>query len=117
MDLASREGRRVLSRDIGLLKHKAITWGYWLRSQDPEKQLIEVMAYYQLQARLAPFTRCLACNGPIEAVPKEAVQEALPPKTRLYFQDFFQCSHCKRVYWKGSHYDRMLAFVAQLPPL
>ena len=115
-DLASREGRRVLTRDIGLLKHKAITWGYWLRSQDPEKQLIEVMAYYQLQARLAPFTRCLACNGPIEAVPKEAVWDALPPKTRLYFQDFFQCSHCKRVYWKGSHYDRMLAFVAQLPP-
>jgi uncharacterized protein with PIN domain len=114
--LAARESRRVLTRDIGLLKHKTITWGYWLRSQDPERQLIEVMDYFQLHAQLAPFTRCLACNALLEAVPKETVWDALPPKTRLYFQDFFQCTQCKRVYWKGSHYDRMQAFVALLPP-
>jgi uncharacterized protein with PIN domain len=114
-DLAAREQRLVLTRDIGLLKHKAITWGYWLRSQQGEKQLTEVLAYFQLYAQLAPFSRCLACNAPIVPVPKEAIWEALPPKTRLYFEEFFQCTHCRRVYWKGSHFDRMQSFVNQLP--
>jgi uncharacterized protein len=110
-ELAAREQRLVLTRDIGLLKHKAITWGYWLRSQQPEKQLTEVLQYFQLHGQLAPFSRCLACNALITAVSKEAVRDQLPPKTRQYFEEFFQCTNCRRVYWKGSHFDRMQAFV------
>jgi uncharacterized protein with PIN domain len=113
--LAAREKRLVLTRDIGLLKHKAITWGYWLRSQHPEKQITEVLQHFRLQDQAAPFTRCLACNAPIEAVPKEMVWEQLPPNTRLYFEEFFRCIQCRRVYWKGSHYQRMQAFVNLLP--
>jgi uncharacterized protein len=112
--LAARENRLVLTRDIGLLKQKTITWGYWLRSQDPEVQLREVIGYFRLQHQLAPFTRCLACNAGIVAVDRETVWEALPPNTRRYFQEFYQCTHCKRVYWKGSHFDRMQAFVEQV---
>jgi uncharacterized protein len=109
--LATQESRLVLTRDIGLLKQKAIIWGYWLRSQDPAVQLAEVIRYFQLQQQLAPFTRCLACNARIVSVAKESVWEDLPPNTRRYFQEFYQCTQCKRVYWKGSHFDRMQSFI------
>lgn len=109
--LAARENRLVLTRDVGLLKQKIITWGYWLRSQQPQIQITEVLRYFQLQQQLAPFTRCLECNAGIVAVAKETVWEQLPPNTRRYFQEFYQCTHCKRVYWKGSHFERMRAFV------
>ncbi|WP_161888071.1 Mut7-C RNAse domain-containing protein [Pontibacter russatus] len=105
--IAQSENRTVLTRDVGLLKQKSIQWGYWLRSQHLEAQLQEVITYFNLQDRLQPFSRCIACNGTITEVPKESVIAQLPPKTRLYFHEFYQCTGCNRVYWKGSHYDRM----------
>jgi len=113
-DIAARDNRRVLTRDIGLLKQKKINWGYWLRSQHTEEQLAEVLTYFNLKNNLAPFTRCLACNGELTTVSKEAVWELLPPKTKQYFNQFYQCPTCRRVYWQGSHFDRMQEFVSRI---
>lgn len=62
---AEIEKRIVLTRDVGLLKHKGIRWGYWLRSQNPREQLVEVIRYFNLQNEFDPFSRCLSCNGRI----------------------------------------------------
>ncbi len=105
--IAEAEQRIVLTRDVNLLKNKIIPIGYWLRSQHTEEQLAEVIRRFRLVDHIKPFTRCMVCNGLIVAVPKDAVLEQLPPKTRLYFEEFYQCTNCLRVYWKGSHYERM----------
>ncbi|MER2998515.1 Mut7-C RNAse domain-containing protein [Pontibacter populi] len=112
--IAARENRILLSRGVGILKLKMINYGYWLRSQQPDEQLLEVIRYYKLAPEFKLFSRCMVCNGEIREVDKEKVQDQLPPKTRLYFQQFYQCNHCLRVYWKGSHYERMQAFIRQL---
>lgn len=112
--IAENENRIVLTRDVGLLKHKSLRWGYWLRSQKPEKQAEEVIEKFNLSKLIAPFKRCLACNGEIESVEKEVVLEELPPKTIQYFNEFFRCSNCKKVYWRGSHYDHMMQIVRGL---
>ncbi|MCC9137818.1 Mut7-C ubiquitin/RNAse domain-containing protein [Pontibacter silvestris] len=112
--IAEQENRIVLTRDVGLLKHKAIKHGYWLRSQHLEEQLAEVISYFKLKKKSQPFTRCLECNNNISVVAKEAVLDKLPPKTKQYFNEFYQCPTCSRVYWKGSHYDRMLQFVKRI---
>lgn len=113
-DLALSEKRIVLTRDVGLLKHKVITYGYWLRSQHLEEQLAEVINYFYLKDHFRPLTRCLVCNTTIVQVEKASVYEQLPPKTKLYYHEFYQCPLCKRVYWKGSHYERMEAFINHL---
>jgi uncharacterized protein len=112
--IAQAEQRIVLTRDVNLLKHKAIPVGYWLRSQHTEEQLQEVIRRFRLLRQIRPFTRCMVCNGKIAVVPKDIVIDQLPPKTRLYFDEFYQCSDCSRVYWKGSHYERMLGFINTL---
>lgn len=111
---AYKECRIVLTRDIGLLKHKVIRHGYWLRSQQPKEQLKEVIKHFYLQDKFLPFTRCLCCNGIIRPVSKDAITDLLPLKTRQFFQQFFQCISCKKVYWKGSHVDRMMAFIEEV---
>lgn len=112
--IAEKENRIVLTRDVGLLKHKAIRRGYWLRSRKPEEQLEEVIHYFNLQNSYSPFSRCLACNGRIEKVSKESVSDKLPPQTNKYFNEFFQCFSCRQVYWKGSHYERMQEFLGKM---
>lgn len=113
-DIAVSENRVVLTRNVGLLKLKIIHGGYWLRSQQPKEQLQEVLQRFQLTTAMCPFTRCMACNGVINLVPKAQVLAQLQPKTKAYYEHFYQCKSCKQVYWKGSHYEKMLKHVNTL---
>lgn len=112
--IAEEESRIVLTRDIGLLKHRIIAHGYWLRSQHTTSQLQEVIKRYGLSGMFSPFKRCLACNTIISSVPKENILHRIPANTRLYFDEFFYCTACDRVYWKGSHYEHMVSAIKAL---
>lgn len=112
--LAQKENRIILTRHIGLLKHGDVTHGYWLRSDKPEIQCEEVVKRFDLVNRISPFARCMECNGPVKSVQKEKIMNRLLPKTRIYYDSFFQCQSCDKVYWKGTHYQRMMKNIAEL---
>jgi uncharacterized protein with PIN domain/sulfur carrier protein ThiS len=101
------ERRIVLTRDRGILKTRAVTHGYWVRSSVPEEQLREVIARFDLASRARPFDRCMMCNGALVRVEKREVLGRLPRKTAMFYEEFFRCEVCGKVYWKGSHYERM----------
>jgi uncharacterized protein len=106
-NLSHQQQRVLLTQDRGLLKRKIVTYGYFVRSQDPQQQVVEVLQRYQLMDAVAPLTRCLRCNGSLHAVDKELIQAELPPLTRLFYNEFAQCQQCQKIYWKGAHFDRM----------
>lgn len=112
--ISAKEKRPVLTRDIGLLKHKVLQHGYWLRSQQPEEQAVEVINYFSLCTAIHPFSRCLHCNGELITVDKEEIIHLLPTQTKEVFTEFYQCTQCKKVYWKGSHFERMQSLVEKL---
>ncbi|MHB9029267.1 MAG: Mut7-C RNAse domain-containing protein [Candidatus Latescibacterota bacterium] len=109
--IAQREDRIALTRDIALLKNGAITRGRWIRSQKPRLQLGEAVRYFELSPYIKPFTRCTVCNGIVEEAPPESVRDRLEPRTSLYYNEFYRCSSCGRIYWKGSHYPRLLELI------
>lgn len=112
--LANQQERILLTRDRGLLKRKAIAHGYWVREKDPRRQLVEVMRRFDLFNKLAPFTRCLRCNGRLQPIPKQAILDRLQPKTIRYYHQFAICKACDQIYWQGSHWERMQRFIASL---
>lgn len=114
VSLSNEERRIILTRDRNLLKIKMVEYGYWIRSQDPFEQVTEVIRRYRLGENLHFFKRCVECNGNIEQVPKAAVYDRLEPKTKLYYQDFYQCTRCQRIYWKGSHYQRLEDYIEKM---
>ena len=54
-----------------------------------------------------PFHRCTACNGILEPIDKESISDRLLPNTWQYYDEFRICPSCGKIYWKGSHYQRM----------
>lgn len=112
--IAEAEGRIVLTRDRELLKCREIIRGCFVRALAPEAQLREVALRYALAAQARPFTLCLCCNLPLEAVDKAAVAERLPESVRAAQRTFSYCRGCDRVYWPGSHYHRMRAALSEL---
>jgi uncharacterized protein with PIN domain len=113
-ELVGRENRILLSRDRRLLMRKVVHYGYCPRSLDPRQQLVEVVRRFDLREEVQPFHRCLRCNALLEPVSKEAVLERLEPLTKTYFNEFAICSSCDQVYWKGSHYERMMGLVQKI---
>lgn len=109
--IAHEDERVLLTRDLELLKWNLITYGTFVRATDPEAQLKETLDRFDLHDALDPLTRCLDCNARIQPVEKEKVLDQLPPRTREHFDEFYQCTRCKQVYWKGSHYERMQRFI------
>ncbi len=107
VDISRNEKRIILTRDVGILKYKRVTHGYWIRSQDPVEQFREVIRHFDLSSQFQPFQRCMHCNGVIEKTSKSQIIQHLKPRTRQYYNDFYQCARCKKVYWKGSHVKRM----------
>ncbi len=108
---ALAEHRTILTRDIGLLKVKTVTHGYWIRSQQPKTQVKEVLNHFDLYNSIDPFNRCVKCNGILEIVKKDTIIEQLEPLTRKCFDDFYRCRQCGGIFWEGSHFDRMKEFV------
>ncbi|MFH1941182.1 MAG: Mut7-C RNAse domain-containing protein [bacterium] len=105
--ISAHEKRIILTRDIGILKQKAVTHGYWIRSTSPEEQMKEVLERFDLTAQIRPFERCTVCNGLVRAVDKKKIIDRIPPKTKTYYNEFTRCQDCGKIYWKGSHYERM----------
>jgi uncharacterized protein with PIN domain len=109
--LSGGEERILLTRDRELLKRAVVTRGYYVRATSPRQQLAEVLRRFDLFDSATPFARCLACNGLLEPVAKDAVGELLPPRVRERHDEFLRCDACARVYWKGSHHARMTKIV------
>jgi uncharacterized protein len=110
VQISHAEWRILLTRDRGVLKHRLVTHGYYVRETAPVRQVVEVLRRFDLAGAITPFRRCMRCNGLLEPVAKDHVADRLLPKTRQYYDDF-SCTGCGNLYWKGSHYERMLGFV------
>ena len=109
--ISSREERILLTRDLGVLKRNLVTHGYWIRATRPREQVIEIVRRFDLAGVIAPFQRCVHCNGLLHAVSKNLVLHRLLPETQQHYDEFYICEVCNQVYWKGSHYRRMCHFI------
>jgi len=112
--IAAADTRVLLSRDRGLLKRKAVVYGYCVRDTDPQRQIFDVLRRFVRRDEIRLWQRCLHCNGPLVAVEKAAVFDRLEPKTQRYYDDFSRCVACGQVYWRGSHVDAMQPLVDEV---
>jgi uncharacterized protein with PIN domain len=113
--LATQDGRVLLTRDRALHESLPAALTHSVRATEPGLQLREVMERFGLLERACSgqgfLSRCLECNSPILPAQGDQIAERIPASIRLAHQEFFLCPRCERVYWKGSHFDRMQAWV------
>ena len=107
LEVAARERRVILTRDRELLKCREVLRGCFVHARKPEAQLREVAARYALERSMRPFTLCLHCNLRLEALERDAVKERVPGRIAEHYTEFVDCPGCKRIFWQGSHWERM----------
>ena len=126
VNLASNENRALLTRDRRLLMHAAVQHGYYLRSQNPLEQTIEVKPSYGLtddevermlldsfEHAEADFAARLLIDARneaetvIQATEKTLRAPEFEPLTKIYYEEFRRCTGCGQVYWSGSHFTKL----------
>lgn len=60
------------------------------------------------------LSRCLVCNSKISEIEKGIVRDKVPNKVFQTHEKFWFCNKCKKIYWKGSHYNNMFQKLKKL---
>lgn len=111
--IASEEQRVLLSKS-DYYSHFSDVIFYRIKSADSLEQSKDVIAHFNLWDSFEPFSRCLYCNEILQKTEKEKLENEILPKTKNDFSEFWKCPSCKRIYWKGSHYERMMKTIQDL---
>ena len=105
--ISVEERRILLTRDRELLMHRELTHGVFVRGDRPRDQLRYLVERLDLHDSCRPFTRCMSCNGELEAIDRERAVNLVPPRVAERHREFRRCPGCERLFWRGSHYERM----------
>ena len=114
LKISLKERRAILTKDKGILKRNEVTHGYCVRSIKVEEQVKEVIKRFDLQKLINEFSRCFECNTELRKITKEKIAGNLPPKVNQSQEDFYKCPGCRKLYWKGTHHQKMLSFVKEI---
>lgn len=112
--VSHEEQRILLTRDLGLLKRSLVLHGTFVRHTQPEQQVVEVLRRLGIREWVRPFTRCTRCNGLLTVVEKATIAERLSEETRRHYDEFRLCQSCEQIYWRGSHFQRLENFLAEV---
>ncbi|MBZ0266392.1 Mut7-C ubiquitin/RNAse domain-containing protein [bacterium] len=115
LEIALTENRILLSCDRKLLMNKRLKWGRVVRNRDPLDQLDEIVERYCLREQSKPFTRCMLCNELLRTASETEIYEQAPKdiiaKLSKNSESIKYCPQCEKIYWHGSHVDRMLEVI------
>ncbi|MBA7567370.1 MAG: hypothetical protein GH159_03765 [Dehalococcoidia bacterium] len=109
--IALKEGRIILTRDTRIMQRRLVTKGrlkaLLIGSDQPHKQIHQVIDSLHLDCRFNPFSLCLECNQPLVERKKAELKELVPPYVFKTQEQFRQCLSCQRIYWRGTHWRAM----------
>ncbi|HDM92317.1 MAG TPA: hypothetical protein ENG69_02860 [Candidatus Korarchaeota archaeon] len=106
---AKRSGRIVLTRDSDLYARarKLGVRAILLSTDDIVGALAELSKELGIPLEIdLSKTRCPMCNTPLKRKRSSEVR-GIPDGVKRRFQFVYVCEGCGKVYWTGSHYDRM----------
>ena len=105
--IAIAEGRILLTRDNSLVKKKGLKRCILIQSDHVMDQVKQVVKELHLSSPGNTFSRCIICNILLEPLSKEEACKRVPPYVCMTQKAFGICPACGRIYWKGTHYERM----------
>ena len=109
INISKNEKRVLITRDKNLLqkarkeKIKAIE----INTTDIDQQINKVINQEKVDTSNI-LSRCILCNTEIEEIKKEKVKQMVPKRVFEANEKFWFCPKCKKVYWKGTHYEKMI---------
>lgn len=107
LTLARKEGRVLLSRDNELIAKSRDIQTLFIKSENWNIQVEQVLDDFNLWKDINPYSRCIECNVRLKDLPKSRARNLVTPFVLEQTDSFSICSGCGRVFWKGTHQQDM----------
>ena len=105
---ALMEGRVLLTRSRKIREKSGDLQVLVIEANNPREQIRETLSKLQLQPAAEKFfSRCLMCNQDLLSIPKEEAEGKVPDFIYRLYDSFHVCPRCLRLYWPGTHLQRM----------
>jgi uncharacterized protein with PIN domain len=110
LDLAKREERVLLTRDLELYK-RAVAKNLdalYVEGEEEPVRLSEIAKRYNLRLTIdMDKSHCPLCNTKLQIAQKDQLQSELEKSTFLYYDKFWRCRYCGQIYWQGAHWKQI----------
>lgn len=114
---AKNENRVLLTKDV-LLQKKAKKQSipvFYVENNTELEQLAQIFKNLRLsKATISGSTRCTNCNGKFEIIEKNNIMNKVPESVLEKIDNFWKCTNCNKIYWEGTHIERLQKFVDEL---
>jgi uncharacterized protein with PIN domain len=105
---AASEGRTLLTRSRRVQEKTEGLPILVVEANDPQQQILEVLSSFKLRPEADQFfSRCLMCNEALVPIPKGEAEGKVPDFILRTYDSFHICPRCRRIYWPGTHFQRM----------
>jgi len=114
--IAKKDDRILITRDkeltyVGRRENLKVIE---INNTDIDSQLMQILKGLEINED-AILTRCLVCNSILSTIDKKKVKNKVPESAFQLNEEFWICKKCKKIYWRGSHYDDMVERINQKP--
>jgi uncharacterized protein with PIN domain len=115
---AKNENRVLLTKDEPLFKkaEKQVVSVIYIKNNTEVEQLVQIFKNFNLSKVIVSgnTSRCTECNGELETIKKDMIMDKVPKGVLEKIDSFWKCSHCNKIYWEGTHIERLQKFVDEL---
>jgi uncharacterized protein with PIN domain len=103
--LARGQDRVLLTRDRELVRRRGLCV-LLVSSEQLDAQIDQVLADLELEPDRS-FSRCPVCNTLLAEIDCETARSRVPAYVARTHKTFKSCPTCQRIYWRGSHWQRI----------
>jgi uncharacterized protein with PIN domain len=111
---AVEDNRIILTRDRKLKGEWWVPNIYVVEAECLREQLVEVLRHFDLARSIAVLSRCNECDQSVRAISAADVRDRVPPHVLETHHDYSTCPQCGRVFWEGTHAQRIRRVVDDL---
>lgn len=115
LEISKNENRILITRDKKLIQSarrenlKTIE----IKTTDIDKQISNILGDIETD-KTKILSRCILCNTKVEEIKKENVKGKVPERVFNNNEKFWFCMKCNKIYWKGSHYEKMIEKINEI---
>lgn len=112
--ISLRENRIILTRDSKMARFTGVRM-FGIDKDNVEDQLEQVVKGLNLKIREdKTFQRCVDCNEILSDIPKERIKNKVPEYVYKTQSEFKICPLCKKIFWKGTHWELVKKFLQEV---
>jgi uncharacterized protein with PIN domain len=104
------KGATLLTKDVDLFRRARVQGlqAFLVEGDDEAERLASVAVQFNLRLEVDDvLSKCPTCGSSLKRVDAEEVRSKIPEGSLRHFQEFWICTGCSKIYWRGRHWKKI----------